>query len=73
MASFSLSPADVREVDGGGGAVHGHLPAVVGDGFPRRPAFPGKIRPASYVSLFAGPLYLFALYYSYSGYIGNTN
>ena len=33
MASLSLTVADVRELDDGGGAGHGHLPAATGDGF----------------------------------------
>ena len=59
MAPFSLTPADVRELDDGGGAVHKHLPDAAEDGFPRSPTFPGKMHPAIYRSLFATPLSLF--------------
>ena len=34
MASLSLTPADVRDLDDGGGAGHGHLPNAAGDSFP---------------------------------------
>ena len=37
MASISLTPADVRDLDDGGGAGHGHLPFAAGDSFPCRP------------------------------------
>ena len=34
MASLSLTPADVHDLDDGGGAGHGHLPNAAGDSFP---------------------------------------
>ena len=39
MASLSLTVADVRELDDGGGAGHGHLPAATGDGFTKNAFF----------------------------------
>ena len=40
MAPLSLRVADVRKLDDGGGAGHGHLPAAAGDRFPVRPDIP---------------------------------
>ena len=45
MSSFSLTVADVCDLDAGGGAVHGHLPAAAGDGFPCSPTISEKLTP----------------------------
>ena len=42
MVSLSLRVADVCELDSGGGAGQGHLPAAVGDSLFLRPVIPGK-------------------------------
>ena len=79
MATLSLTVADVRELDHGGGVGHGNLPVTAGNSFSWQPVIIGKIQPASFglflpslfaipVSLFAGPVSLFALYYSHSGF-----
>ena len=36
----------MRDLDDGGGAGHGHLPVVAGDGFPWRPVNIGYLGPA---------------------------
>ena len=35
--------ADVHDLDDGGGAGHGHLPAAAGDGYPWSPTNIGKL------------------------------
>ena len=79
MAPLSLTVAEVRELDNDGGVGHDHLPVEAGNGFLCRPVIIGKIQPTSFVfflpslfakpvSLFAGLVFLFALYYSHSGF-----
>ena len=44
---FSLTDADVCDLDYGGGAVHGHLFAAARNGFPFSPAICEKLAPLS--------------------------
>ena len=64
MAPLSLTVADVRELDDGGGLGHNQLPVAAGNGFSCQPVIIGKIQPASFEfflsSLCAIPVSLFA-------------
>ena len=55
MASLLLMVADVCEVDNGGGEVHT---------FSASHCHSRKVCPARSIYLFAGPVYIFALYYT---------
>ena len=70
MAPLSLTVADVRELDDGGGVGHRNLPVTAGNSFSWRPVSIGKIQPASFglflPSLFAIPVSLFAGPYLFS-------
>ena len=48
MAPFSLTVADVRELDEGGGVGHRHLPVAAGNSFSWQPVIIGKVQPASF-------------------------
>ena len=63
MATLSLTVADVRQLDHGGGVGHGNLPVTAGNSFWWRPVIIGKIQPASFglfLCLFSPYLYLFS-------------